>query len=257
MTSTYFGIDFLGTLVMIFGCALLALETIQLAILAVFLFPARKLIVASFWKRITFVRSIRIWFRKRAKQPGKSKGLISTPKRSQLTERKRGRTRAMTILGTTILVALLFSRFIGRTLSFSFRPGTFEDGARGFTVASERARNLVKRSKLTTRKRGRLRTRMILVALLSCHLIGRVFSSAFRLETFEDQIRNKKYTSRIHWRAPLRSRLSVRWRPGHRTHGRTRLRHCHRAQVQEINIDSENQFVEQELKSHFLTNEGG
>ena len=38
MTSTYFGIDFLGTLVMIFWCSLLALETIQLAISAVFFF---------------------------------------------------------------------------------------------------------------------------------------------------------------------------------------------------------------------------
>ena len=77
MIATFFGI-LLGTLVTISGCALLALEIIQLVIAAVFLFPKIKLIVVSFLNRITFVRSIRTWFRKRAKQPGKSKGRIIT-----------------------------------------------------------------------------------------------------------------------------------------------------------------------------------
>jgi hypothetical protein len=49
--------------------------------------------------------------------------------------------------------------------------------------ASERARDLVKGSKLTTRKRGRSRTTTILVVLL--HFIGRRFSFTFRLGTFE------------------------------------------------------------------------
>jgi hypothetical protein len=73
--ATFFGI-LLGTLATMSGCALLALEIIQLVIAAVFIFPKIKLIVVSFLNRITFVRSIRTWFRKRAKQPGKSKGRI-------------------------------------------------------------------------------------------------------------------------------------------------------------------------------------
>jgi len=85
MMATFFRM-LLGTLDTISGCALLALEIIQLAITAVFLFPEIELIVALFWNRITFVRSIRTWFRKRAKQPGKLNCRMSKPKRSQLTE---------------------------------------------------------------------------------------------------------------------------------------------------------------------------
>ena len=120
MLAIFFGI-LLGTLVTISGCALLALEIIQLAISAVLFFPGSKLIVVFFWNRITFVRSIRTWFRKRAKQPGNSNCRMSEPRRSRLTDRKRGRTRASTIKRsklTTIkqgrltvaivLVALLF-----------------------------------------------------------------------------------------------------------------------------------------------------
>ena len=70
----------------------------------------------------------------------------------------------------------------------------------GFTVVSLCAGSLltkytIKRSQLTTQKQGRLITRTILVALLSCHLIEHVFSSAFWLDIFEDQIRIKKCSS--------------------------------------------------------------
>ena len=124
--STFFGIDLLGTFAMIFGCAFVALTCIQLAIAAVFSFSAsKKLVVVSFWNRINFVQSIGIWFRKPPKQPGKSKGRILSLERSQLTERTRGRQRT-----TIILVRLLYFCVIGRIFSFSFRRGTFENGAR-------------------------------------------------------------------------------------------------------------------------------
>ena len=58
MIATFFGI-LLGTLVTISGCALLALEIIQLVIAAVFLFRKIKLMFVSFLNRITFVRLIR------------------------------------------------------------------------------------------------------------------------------------------------------------------------------------------------------
>jgi hypothetical protein len=59
--SNFFGI-LLGMLVTISGCALLALQIIQLAITAVFLFPEIRLIVVSFLNQIAFVQLIRTWF---------------------------------------------------------------------------------------------------------------------------------------------------------------------------------------------------
>ena len=56
--------------------------------------------------------------------------------------------------------------------------------ARDLSAAFERARDLVKRSKLTTRKRGRSIVATHFVALLF-HFTGRFFSIALRLGTFE------------------------------------------------------------------------
>ena len=78
MISTFFEI-ILGMLATIFGCVFLALESIQLAIAAVFCFPAsKKLVVVLFWNQINFVQLIGIWFQKPPKQPGKSKGRMIT-----------------------------------------------------------------------------------------------------------------------------------------------------------------------------------
>ena len=72
----------------IFGCEYLALESIQLAIAAVFYFSAsKKLVVVYFWNQINFVQSIGIWFRKPPKQPGKLKGRINTRTASQKSQR--------------------------------------------------------------------------------------------------------------------------------------------------------------------------
>ena len=223
MIATFFGI-LLGTLVTISGCALLALEIIQLVIAAVFLFPKIKLIVVSFLNRITFVRSTRTWFRKRANQPGKSKGRIimfehgargftkvSACVGGRVSEhtdaRKRGRSRTKTTLVALLIwnlgLAILQLHFQYRykharesSLFFRSTMGPARENNSDNTVdlecarlnhqqlsASERARDLVKGSKLTTRKRGRSRTTTISVVLL--HFIGRRFSFTFRLGTFE------------------------------------------------------------------------
>jgi hypothetical protein len=98
-----------------------------------------------------------------------------------------------------------------------FWPGTLKRGAHGFTFVLPRddglaTKHILKRSQLTTRKRGGLRTRTISVALLKFYLIGQVFSSNIWVDIFEDQIRNKKY-SRCHVFAtsPINSHTTHCW----------------------------------------------
>ena len=121
--------------------------------------------------------------------------------------RKRGRSRTKTTLVALLIwnlgLAILQLHFqyrykLARESSLFFRStmGPARENNSDNTVdlecarlnhqqlsASERARDLVKGSKLTTRKRGRSRTTTISVVLL--HFIGRRFSFTFRLGTFE------------------------------------------------------------------------
>ena len=98
MISTFFGI-LLGMLATIFGCAFLALESIQMAIAAVlYSLASKKLVVVSFWNLISFVQSIGIWFRKSPKQPGKSKG-----RRITFEQGARGFTKAPACVGGRVI----------------------------------------------------------------------------------------------------------------------------------------------------------
>ena len=154
MISTFFGI-LLGILATIFGCAFLALESIQLAIAVVlYSLASKKLVVVSFWNRINFVRSIGIWFRKSPKQPGKSKGRIITFEHGvrgftkvsayvggrvskHTGARKRGRPRP-----NTILVALLIWNLGVSILQlyFQYRYKLARESARFFRLTMDSAR---------------------------------------------------------------------------------------------------------------------
>ena len=64
-----FGLEIFTMHTMIFALALLFMKAISLVLAVVFYFPENKLIVASSWNYVAFVRAIGFWFGKRRRKP--------------------------------------------------------------------------------------------------------------------------------------------------------------------------------------------